>query len=99
MDFVRRVRFENEVKANDDKEEEKNNIISTQELIEDARERRISKKTHFECTVCDYSSPSATLLKKHEKLHQKGTVDHNCAECEKQFSTKDTLIQHKIKRK
>ena len=53
MDFVRRVRFENEVKANDDKEEEKNNnIISTQELIEDARERRISKKTHFECTEC-----------------------------------------------
>ena len=52
MDFVRRVRFENEVKANEDKEEEKNNIISTQELIEDARERRISKKTHFECTEC-----------------------------------------------
>ena len=35
MDFVRRVRFENEVKANDDKEEKNSNII------EDARERRI----------------------------------------------------------
>ena len=95
MDFVRRVRFENEVKANDDKEEEKNNIISTQELIEDARERRISKKTHFECTVCDYSSLSATISKKHEKFHQKDTVTHNCAECGKKFNTKYTLIRHK----
>ena len=44
--------------------------------------------------MCNFRSTSATLLKKHEKLHQKGTVDHNCAECEKQFKTKDNLIQH-----
>ena len=50
MDFVRRVRFENEVKANDDKEEEKNNIISTQELIEDARECVI--RYFFKVTFC-----------------------------------------------
>ena len=61
-------------------------IISTQEMIRDARERRGKKLTEFQCKTCDYKSPSITLLEKHEKAYHKATVVHNCEECDKIFT-------------
>ena len=40
--------------------------ISTQEMISDARARRIQKNCMFKCDICDFKSTSKTLLKKHE---------------------------------
>ena len=71
-------------------------IISTQEMIRDARERRGKKLTEFQCKTCDYKSPSITLLEKHEKAYHKVTVVHNCEECGKIFTRTADLNQHKV---
>ena len=74
-DFLIKTRKETEKHETSNKAKEnimkdgKNNdeeiSISTQEMIQDARERREKKMTVFKCEQCDYSSSSKTLLKRH----------------------------------
>ena len=41
-------------------------IITSQNMIEDARARRSNKNKSFNCGQCDYKTKSKTLLKKHQ---------------------------------
>ena len=70
-------------------------ILSTQENIEDSRERRMTKKSEFACTECEYKSPSKTLLKRHVESAHKFT----CDQCEHKVSSKSNLKTHEIQSK
>ena len=48
---------------------ENENVISTQEMIQDARERRKYNVKQFNCEDCNYKSSSITLLKNHIRIH------------------------------
>ena len=58
-DFIKKVRFETERLEN----EKTNN--ENESMIEDSRERRLSKLSEFPCDQCGYKTPSRTLLKKY----------------------------------
>ena len=49
-------------------EENNEPIISTQEMIQDARARRECNVKEFHCKKCDYKSSSTTLLDNHVKI-------------------------------
>ena len=89
--YIIRVRFENEVEKEN---EEDTIIISTQELIVDARERRATKKTKFICHKCIYKAPSITMLRKHEESDHEESVAYKCNQCDKMFKEKETLNEH-----
>ena len=87
--FIQKIREECEneesSKINDENDNTENdktcdieNVISTQEIIEDARERRElkmkGKKEVINCEQCEFTSGSKTLLKRHiESYHRKQT--------------------------
>ena len=60
--FLKDIRLETEIQENTN-----DLIISTQEMIEDARERRQHKVGEFFCDQCGYKSTSKTLLNKTQK--------------------------------
>ena len=83
--------------------------ISTQEMIQDARERREKRMTVFKCEQYDYSSSSKTLLKRHintihvqsknmlkDKENKSGTSSKriHCTYCDKKFNKKETFEKH-----
>ena len=72
IEFIKKVRFENE---NKDQEKEVDQVISTQEMIDDSRERRKMKLKKFACDHCDYNSPSKTMLKRHKEMVHKEKDD------------------------
>ena len=99
LDYIIRVRIENEVEKEN---EEDTIIISTQELIVDARERRATKKTKFICHKCSYKAPSITMLRKHkESDHEESVLAYNCNQCDKTFKKKrpSINIKYQIMRK
>ena len=101
IDFVRRMRENNqketENKENDEKRKNESiddeNIISTQNMISDARARRNQGEKTFQCEKCEYKSGSKTLLKRHiDSMHKKG--DHPCKQCEQVMSSESILRKH-----
>ena len=64
IDFIKKVRFDNEKQKQNEvqvQENEELGEISTQEMMEDSRERRNTKKNEFVCDKCE------TLLTKHKE--------------------------------
>ena len=49
----------------------RNPILSTQEIIENARARRQQKSNQFSCEQCGYKSTSKTLFNNHIKTYHK----------------------------
>ena len=101
IDFIKKVRFDRDTqkvidvleKENNESENNESETISTQEMIEDARERRRNNKNTFACKQCDYKSPSTTLLKKYIKsVHEE--IQFHCAQCNYKAATKSNLIGH-----
>ena len=93
MDFIKKVRFENEVKAQENAQENKGDqILSTQEMIDDSRERRSTRLQEFTCDHCEYRSSSKTLLKRHGETYHKPV--YPCNQCDYTATTKDDLNNH-----
>ena len=78
--------------------------ISTQEMIQDARERRKTKMTVFHCEQCDYTSSSKTLLKRHTDHNHNYTIEtptrnmrkrFNCEKCDFNSTQEYDLTKHK----
>ena len=65
IEFIKKVRFENE---NKDQETEVDQVISTQEMIEDSRERRKIKLKKFACDLCDSVSRDTFFANREEKV-------------------------------
>ena len=98
MDFIRNMRNNNEnsIENTTEKENEENinqtkenedPILSTQEMISDARARRIQKNSIFKCDMCDFKSTSKTLLKNHKTaIHEE--KQYPCNICEIQLQDK-----------
>ena len=90
MDFIKRMRVENEKKRNEENLEEELESVSTQEMIADAKERRETGLKEFKCEQCDYKSGSTTLLRRHkESVHKT-----NCDKGEKQLKKQGSPTQH-----
>jgi lipopolysaccharide biosynthesis regulator YciM len=71
-DFIKKVRFETERLEN----EKTNN--ENESMIEDSRERRLSKLSEFPCDQCGYKTPSKTLFKRYtESVHKV-----SCEQCD-----------------
>ena len=96
--FVKSIR--KEVEKNDLESIENPNesqILSTQEFIEDARERRRQKQRGKsetqKCEVCDFTSNSKSLLIRHKQSDH--IRDHfPCTKCDFKSSTKEALNMH-----
>ena len=71
-------------------------IISTQEMILDARARREFNIQEFKCQKCDYKSGSKTLMTKHNKMnHETGKSKRiHCNECKQKFNKEETFNKH-----
>ena len=82
-------------------------VLNTQEMIDDARERRSrainGKSSIMECDQCEFKIMSNTLLKKHiETAHQAQKVEqtlemrkrHQCDKCDYKTTSKAVLIRH-----
>ena len=81
-------------------------MLCTQEIIEDARERRNlrpdGKKEHFQCDMCQFESGSKTLLTKHvNTTHKEIIVEaqemrkrYACDVCGFKTTSKTTLTMH-----
>ena len=81
--------------------------LSTQNMIEDARERRSLKlrgvSEMSKCDVCQFTTGSKTLLKSHiEKTHKEPQKDHSqemrkrfsCDQCEFKTTSQTVLKRH-----
>ena len=71
-------------------------IISTQEMIEDARARRQFNTQEFQCEKCDYKSGSKTLLKKHNTESHETTMRKrfSCESCPFKTTNESSLKIH-----
>ena len=59
-------------------------------MIEDSRERRLSKLSEFPCDQCGYKTPSKTLLKRYtESVHKV-----SCEQCNYKSLSKSVLQRH-----
>ena len=78
---------ENEI---DNEESNEDFSLSTQEFIEDARERRKQQKSVLSCEQCDLTSTSKTLLERHKKSNH----EQKCEQCDFGAATKSMLERH-----
>ena len=83
MDFILRMRSENDKKNNNKTNEEltktneEEDITSTQNMINDSRARRELKGKSNECDKCDYKTGSISLLRQHVKQCSKSSENMN----------------------
>ena len=100
--FIRNIRKESDMKDTNESE-----ILNTQEMINDARERRSlainGKSKIMDCDQCEFETTSKTLLNKHlETTHQNQQAEqgqemrkrHQCDKCGYRTTSKDVLIRH-----
>ena len=73
---------------------ENKNVLSTQNMIYDARARSLQKVRENRCDECDFKSISKTLLKRHQKSCHK-EVQYACDQCDYKATTKGSLAEHK----
>lgn len=57
------------------------------------QDKKESRKTHFKCDICDFTSFTRFSIKKHQLTHKLKT--YKCNECSKSFNDKETLSIHK----
>ena len=93
--FVPEIWRYQELKKNEndnavEENQENEPILCTQEIIEDARERRHlrlrGKKEHFQCDICEFESGSKTLLTKHVNTTHKEMRLQETQEMRKRYS-------------
>ena len=118
IDYIRKIRNENRHKHTNTNAANKNKIddntlhtqdndivLSTQEMINDARVRRIIRKNEFTCEKCEFKSASEALLRRHDKSHHKETKATSskkvytskrlkCNMCAKKFNKLETFDKH-----
>ena len=106
MDFIRRMRVENEKKIskvtlhtkNDQNITTDEDITSTQNMINDSRERRKANGKEIKCNVCDYKTGSMALLKAHKKNCQNQSNitlnEFNCDKCDYRATDKTNVQRH-----
>ena len=94
VDFLKRMRKENENNQNEEQIVEDEENISTQEMIYDSRERREKKTNYFKCDQCDYGSASKTVITRHMKSTH-GKDIQNCKVGDKQGEDETSPAQHK----
>ena len=95
MDFISRMRERaNDVTKQKKNTEEDDNSLSSQEMINDARERRLHKEKVIQCDQCDYKSASKTLVMRHQKAAHFAS-DYSFDQCEYMARTKGSLASHK----
>ena len=115
LDFIRKVRNDNDTKKKNEANimspisEYYEESISTQEMINDSRARRLQKKNVFNCEKCEFKSGSETLIKRHMETNHK--IDQptvlqstktktyiskriNCNFCDKKFNKETTFEKH-----
>ena len=101
-DLRKKSDLENTNKENEDAEE--GISISTQELIEDARERRTLKlrntEENLKCEQCNYTTGSKTLLQRHINSIHEGPqkemrIRFSCDTCDYKTTSETMLILHK----
>ncbi|XP_023210106.1 zinc finger protein 14-like isoform X2 [Centruroides sculpturatus] len=61
-------------------------------LPSSSNERKVSKRKHFRCDICDKLLISKGNLERHNKTHHQ--VSHCCKICKKEFQTRSSLRQH-----
>ena len=112
MDFIRKVRNEKhketvvEKETNTDKCEiaiesgnEMDNILSTQEMINDSRARREKKQKLFKCELCEFTSGSETLIERHtETTHYEKTSVSVCKSPKEKCQDKNLKKKYTSKR-
>ena len=67
--------------------------LSSQEMINDARERRHQNVKTIQCEQCDFKSASKTLLMRHQHSVHEGN-SYTCEQCEYKATTKENLEKH-----
>ncbi|XP_067144744.1 zinc finger protein 271-like [Centruroides vittatus] len=63
-------------------------------LSSSLKNRKVSKRKHFRCDICDKLLTSKGHLERHHRTHQ--PVSHSCNICRKEFQTKSILRQHQL---
>ena len=62
-------------------------VISTQEMIHDARERRKNGTTSFSCEQCNFMSSSKTLFQRHKNQnHKDKPIETQASKMRKRFT-------------
>ena len=84
--FIREIRKQvenkNTVDENDIREDNTEEFsLNTQEIIEDASERRIRKTQNILCEQCDFISSSKTLIQRHIASHHE-VKEYQCNQCD-----------------
>ena len=84
--FIREIRKQvenkNTVDENDIREDNTEEFsLNTQEIIEDARERRSRKTQNILCEQCDFISSSKTLIQRHIASHHE-VKEYQCNQCD-----------------
>ena len=95
-DFILRMReIENKKTTNENKDTtEDEGTLSSQEMIDDARERRLRNAKINQCEQCEFKSASKTLLIRHQQSVHEGNK-YKCDQCEHIATTKGSLEMHK----
>ena len=75
-----------------DPTEEDDDAVSSQEMIEDARTRRVLGSKSLHCDHCDLETRSATFLKRHMRI--KHVEDIQCEQCEYKTNSKNDIEKH-----
>ena len=93
------MRAKEKKSENNDNKDTTNNteveiILSTQEMINDARIRRHNKVKISQCNLCDFQSGSETLMTKHKNSVHK-EVRYPCDQCDYAATAQDSLNEHK----
>ena len=100
--FIQQIRKESE-KCQETNESEDTHEevepISTQQWINDARERRLNEmRNRINCDKCNFKTTSLTALKLHENVNHKDKKEHKnrikCDECDKKFNKESTFKTH-----
>ena len=112
--FLKDIRFQKEIQQNENEntnkivneiqntEENDDPLISTQEMIADARARRECTVKEFYCEQCEFKSSSKTLLNKHATINHKDKAINSlkmrkrfsCDNCEYKTTNENSLKAH-----
>ena len=95
--------IENDEITNENENKNETCIISTQEMIDDARARRNLQTSNMKCDQCNFKTGSKTLLQRHSKeSHEKEKSKKSkpvskrisCKTCTRKFNKTETYDRH-----
>ena len=80
-------------KKNETETDDNDDILSTQNMIDDARARRHQKVKEFNCEMCEFRSGSEILRNRHKKAaHEE--ISYECNMCDHKTVSKTNLKMH-----